>query len=128
VLKLSSKVSDVFPKVLKLSLEVSECKSRPAGIAPKCEALFDKHGQGLTLVHFPAQREHFLSHVVGCFASFSDKKRLRLSKDVDECEPLSTGTRRWPSSTPWMAARRQGLTLVHFSAQLERFVWDRGCA
>jgi len=21
----------------------------------------------------------------------------------------------------------QGLTLVHFSAQLERFVWDRGC-
>jgi hypothetical protein len=22
----------------------------------------------------------------------------------------------------------QGLTLVHFSAQLERFVWDRGCA
>ena len=24
-------------------------------------------------------------------------------------------------------APRQGLTLVHFSAQLERFVWDRGC-
>ena len=22
----------------------------------------------------------------------------------------------------------QGLTLVHFSAQLERFVWDSGCA
>jgi hypothetical protein len=22
----------------------------------------------------------------------------------------------------------QGLTLVHFSAQLERFLWDRGCA
>jgi hypothetical protein len=22
----------------------------------------------------------------------------------------------------------QGLTLVHFPAQLERFVWDRGCA
>jgi len=21
----------------------------------------------------------------------------------------------------------QGLTLVHFSAQLERFLWDRGC-
>jgi hypothetical protein len=29
--------------------------------------------QGLTLVHFSAQREHFLSHVVGCFAAFSDK-------------------------------------------------------
>jgi len=25
----------------------------------------------------------------------------------------------------WWAA---GLTLVHFSAQLKRFVWDRGCA
>jgi len=25
-------------------------------------------------------------------------------------------------------SRGQGLTLVHFSAQLERFVWDRGCA
>jgi len=23
---------------------------------------------------------------------------------------------------------RQGLTLVHFSAQLEGFEWDRGCA
>jgi hypothetical protein len=28
--------------------------------------------QGLTLVHFSAQREHFLSHVVECFAGFSD--------------------------------------------------------
>jgi hypothetical protein len=26
------------------------------------------------------------------------------------------------------AGRGQGLTLVHFSAQLERFLWDRGCA
>jgi hypothetical protein len=25
-------------------------------------------------------------------------------------------------------AAKQGLTLVHFSAQLERFLWDRGCA
>ena len=23
--------------------------------------------------------------------------------------------------------RHQGLTLVHFSAQLKRFLWDRGC-
>ena len=29
--------------------------------------------KGLTLVHFSAQREHFSSHVVRCFASFSDK-------------------------------------------------------
>ena len=26
------------------------------------------------------------------------------------------------------ATFNQGLTLVHFSAQLERFLWDRGCA
>ena len=31
--------------------------------------------------------------------------------------------KRAPNATP-----RQGLTLVHFSAQLERFVWDRECA
>jgi len=30
-------------------------------------------GQGLTLVHFSAQREHFMSHVLGCFAGLSDK-------------------------------------------------------
>jgi len=28
--------------------------------------------QGLTLVHFSAQREHCLSHVEGCFAGFSE--------------------------------------------------------
>ena len=26
------------------------------------------------------------------------------------------------------AGNRQGLTLAHSSAQLERFLWDRGCA
>jgi len=29
--------------------------------------------QGLTLVHFSAQREHILPHVLGCFAEFSDQ-------------------------------------------------------
>ena len=29
---------------------------------------------------------------------------------------------------PYNTAPNQGLTLAHFSAQLERFVWDRGCA
>ena len=32
------------------------------------------------------------------------------------------------ASAPWAGCWRQELTLVHFSAQLERFVWDRGCA
>jgi hypothetical protein len=28
----------------------------------------------------------------------------------------------------WRHGQWQGLTLVHFSAQLERFLWDGGCA
>jgi hypothetical protein len=31
-------------------------------------------------------------------------------------------------STAAAAGGRQGLTLVHFSACLDRFVWDKGCA
>jgi len=31
-----------------------------------------------------------------------------------------------PVSAQWHAAG-QGLTLVHFSAQRKRFLWDRGC-
>jgi len=36
----------------------------------------------------------------------------------------------WRSAAPCMTAviaAAQGLTLVHFSAQLKSFVWDRGC-
>jgi hypothetical protein len=33
-----------------------------------------------------------------------------------------------PNSSKAKKSCRQGLTLVHFSAQLECFVWDRGCA
>jgi hypothetical protein len=34
-----------------------------------------------------------------------------------------------PESEPRTSTTtRQGLTLAHSSAQLERFVWDRGCA
>jgi len=31
-------------------------------------------------------------------------------------------------SSQFSAAAAQGLAFVHFSAQLERCVWDRGCA
>jgi hypothetical protein len=31
------------------------------------------------------------------------------------------------SSAVLPSALRQGLTLIHFSAQRERFMWDRGC-
>jgi hypothetical protein len=65
-------------------------------------------------------------------------KRLKLKYE----EPLSSygfkfDLRRYIEALPsavsgdvpeLLGAGRQGLTLVHFSAQLERFVWDRGCA
>ena len=40
------------------------------------------------------------------------------------------GSRRWQmrsSSKMARSASRQGLTLLHFSTQLKRFLWDRGC-
>jgi len=39
-----------------------------------------------------------------------------------EMMPLAADT--MPS--PWACTKWQGLTLVHFSAQLKRFLWDRG--
>jgi len=57
-----------------------------------------------------------------------------LSWNGDECKPLpdrSAARVAGPAGPPAGAgawAVGQGLTLVHFSAQLERFVWDRGCA
>ena len=68
---------------------------------------------------------------------------------MGECKPLPTAAAVFPTTAaatfptaeelpppPLSAASRrgavsasvQGLTLVHFSAQHERFVWDRGCA
>ena len=36
--------------------------------------------QGLTLVHVSAQREHFLSHLLRCFAGVSDNNGLGWAK------------------------------------------------
>ena len=41
--------------------------------------------------------------------------------------PGALPSRRTHTSRP-TGTRDQGLTLAHFSAQLERFYWDRGCA
>jgi len=64
VLKLSSNVSDVFPKVLKLSFEVSECKPLVTGDYRKNGTFLDdaEYGQGLTLVQLSAQLEPCLTH------------------------------------------------------------------
>ena len=59
---------------------------------------------------------------------------------MDECKPLgptppratasaaATAASAITSTVRHVLAHAQGLTLAHFRAQLERFVWDRGCA
>ena len=46
-------------------------------------------------------------------------KRVQVGSDGLGFEPVL--------ETSSYADERQGLTLVHFSAQLEPFLWDRGC-
>jgi len=63
---------------------------------------------------------------------------------VDECKPLMAGhavtlekgegeaAPDYLAAADWYrragdAGHGQGLTLVHFSAQRKRFLWDRGC-
>jgi hypothetical protein len=48
--------------------------------APTTGGLSGEQWQGLALVHFSAPREHFVSHVLGCFAGFSVKKGSGLAK------------------------------------------------
>jgi hypothetical protein len=106
-------------------------------------------GQGFTLVHFSAQLEPCLTHkntlhtlntpLTRATQPFRAPpipyKALKLSLTENECMPLPPAGRRScrrrtrPAS--WAAGRpapRQGLTLVHISAQRERFVRDRGCS
>ena len=54
-------------------------------------------------------------------------KAARMAASEDSAARLAKMScrRRVRSSSP---TSQQGLTRVHFSAQLERFVWDRGCA
>jgi hypothetical protein len=53
----------------------------------------------------------------------SVQARRRRARPPPRRKPALAGA-RGPVWMGWTA--RQGLTLVHFSAQLERFVWDRG--
>jgi hypothetical protein len=45
-------------------------------------------GRTLTLLHFSASCEHFLRDAMGVSVEFSGKKRLRLSREVEEWKPL----------------------------------------
>ena len=49
---------------------------------------------------------------------------------MDECKPqvptVCSG-HTVPRRASMAAAASQGLTLVHFSVQRKRFLWDRGC-
>ena len=71
----------------------------------------------------------------------SRPKRLRLSWKVDECKALPSVPTRLSamrmtghviSHSPYrshgaMVPFVRGATLLHFSAQRKRFLWDRGC-
>ena len=47
---------------------------------------------------------------------------------MDECKPLLGEHPQGDHSVlDAQLASGQGLALVHFLAQLERFLWDRGC-
>jgi len=61
----------------------------------------------------------------GHLGFISCQKRLRLSCKVDECKPVP-GSRGCAAGVESSGTMRQGLTLVHFSAQLKRILWDRG--
>jgi hypothetical protein len=49
------------------------CRAAVGGGIMLARRLLATTNQGLTLVQFPAQREHLLSHVMGFFDGFSDK-------------------------------------------------------
>jgi hypothetical protein len=103
--------------------------------------------QGLTLVHFSAQPEMFLVIDPAHRHRVSHKTCLRCAKKWTSVSPWANGQhlprksesllrKRAPrlassakdenlrSPGPW----HQGLTLVHFSAQLKRLLCDRGCS
>ena len=49
---------------------------------------------------------------------------------MDECKPRVLGRayqRAGMCGEAWEACLQQGLTLVHFSAQRKRYLWDKGC-
>ena len=95
-------------------------------------------------------RIHARGLVITCIAAagVSLRQRHATAACVSVCGPASRLNRTvcslctdvregWLPSSPRPASgfissssvtRQQGLTLVHFSAQLERSVWDRGCA
>jgi hypothetical protein len=58
-----------------------------------------------------------------CLGPRHEQSFLLAQKPVEFGEGHRAGLGRRASE-----AAEEGLTLVHFSAQLERFLWDRGCA
>jgi len=87
--------------------------------------------QGLTLVHFSANPEPFLAPNPSTYSAKGVYVELKKWTDVSSCpepcpDPQLDELARSPSSTALPC--HQGPTLVHFSAQLERLIWERGCA
>ena len=56
--------------------------------------------------------------------------KLKLSSNMNECKPLMRAQRaaRARRRCRVCCGAGQGLTLVHFSAERKRVLWDRKCA
>jgi hypothetical protein len=99
-------------------------------------------GDGVTLTLKAYGTKRLKVKRVKLLSSFASKFNLRRYIEVllgagAHPDPLLTkedsavtkvGVRTWWSPLTWAAHKGQGLKLVHFSAQLGRFLWDRACA
>jgi len=83
----------------------------------------------------PAAMETAASSMVDSVASESDAPMEQSNCELEISAPLSdTKTLTFPTTMGTNETRKrpaetsvQGFTLVHFSAQRKRFLWDKGC-
>jgi hypothetical protein len=68
-----------------------------------------------------------------CLRSAEMRTSVSPCRKLVSCDTVKPHPVAYPSTVesrrvnPTQSAAAQGLTLVHFSAQRKRFLWDRGC-
>ena len=130
MLKLSPHGSDVFPKVLKLSFEGSECKPLALGMSLVAvfviSLVFISHPGTCVivtvLIGLVEVELYGLLAWAGLKLNAVVMVNLIMSMGI-AVEFLSHIARAFMMEQ----GTRQGLTHVHFSAQLKRCLWYRGC-
>jgi len=120
VLKLSCNVSDVFPKVLKLSSEVSECEPLLPWPAPGCvSSPWCSRWPGLTLVHFSAHCKRCVWHrgcIKGllrrCFRGFGRYQGVSMVYFVSDPAQVELKSGRVEAPARWPRRMCRSLTVV----------------